>query len=186
MRTTNLPLTASRTPERPPAPDTTANTAPTTSEKIRRERPAEPQPRPPDAEILQQYSAEEEDAFYRDSDLGQFYQRQGFLNFFGRMRGALTGNPADLAAIFDSPLADGTAAEGFDVMTGELLEQLGDRYFAHQLAKQPPEVQQRILKAIWGRDGFQGDRIDGIPLAGDKHYPFTGRLIPAAFPEQQE
>ena len=154
--------------------------------KTRRNRPAGPLPRAPDAWILEQYSAEAEAAFYRDSDLGQSYQRQDFLNFFGLMRGALEGSAADLEAIFRSPPTDGAASEGFGVMMAELIGQLGDRYFAHHLGKQPVEVQRRILRAIWGPLGIQGTRVDGIPLVGDNHYPFTGRLIPEAFPELEE
>lgn len=135
----------------------------------------EPKPWRVNPTVLEHYSPEMEQQFYQISDLGMFYESRGFRDFGKLMREALLGDPDALAQIFTSPEADGAASESFDHVIREFLEQVGDRYFAHHLGKQPHEVRLRIVTALWRH---QIDEIlDGlIPSIGDQTCPSTSRL----------
>jgi hypothetical protein len=142
----------------------------------RKERQSEPKPWRAHAEAIARYSEEtKENLNFYDSDHGMSYKRQGFLNYYELMREALQGDQDSLASIFDSPPTDGAASEGFSVDVTCLIEQLGDSYFAHQLSKQPPKVQRRIIRSLW-RGDFDKIAEGYVPYVGEQLCPHTGQL----------
>jgi hypothetical protein len=140
----------------------------------RRERSQEPSPWKASPDVIALYSRLAEEG-NPHSDLSIFYEREGFLNYYGLMRDALRGDQAALAGIFDSPLTDGSASESFSIGVAKLLEELGDRYFAYQLSKQNPEIQRRIINAIW-RGKFNEIANGEVPTLGNQTCPATGQL----------
>lgn len=153
--------------------------------RTRRERPHnsdEPLPRKPDPEVLAQFTPEKQEEFFHGGgDFGQGYFEEGLIHFYDDMRGALQGNPDDLATIFTK--YGQRTAEGYSHYVNVLISQLGDRYFAYQLAKQPAEIRRKITGCIWETARRKNtpvipDAAGEMPAADyGKFYPHTGRIL---------
>ncbi len=153
--------------------------------RLRRERPkidSEPLPRKPDAEVLAEFAPEKQEEFFHgDGDFGQGLYKEGLVHFFDDMRGALRGNPDDLATVFTK--YGQRDAEGYSHFINVLISQLGDRYFAHQLAMQPLEIRKKVTDCIWEvadrtKKPVFPDAAGEMPAADSgKFYPHTAKIL---------
>jgi hypothetical protein len=142
--------------------------------RVRRDRSDEPKPWRADPAVIAMYAeADRKDA--ANSELEIFFRSQGITNYLDLMADALSGDAEALHGVFALPATDGAASESFAIGLQRLLEQLGDRYFAHHLGRQDPKVQRRIIKMIW-RDVFDQIAAGQVPVLGNQTCEATGRL----------
>ncbi|MGB6221102.1 hypothetical protein [Haloferula sp.] len=168
------------------SPSSEANVPrPSPTRPAREKASSDPEPLVADPEVIELYQSPE----YGRSDLEEFYASRGIDNYPELMLGALKGDADDLGEVFGLPPTDGAATESYQVGVETLIQQLGDRYFAFHLAKQPEEVQRRIVWLLWGAKLSEAtiDNIPGgAPLAGNgAEYPETGEILMSVFSAEE-